>query len=89
MVYKNQKQEEEQACRPEGLVRQEPPRRRDDPHNNDDLIALGENEIAIICGGMATPASKTKLKQVEHQVNSTQPLDKRLKWSEVMIQFDI
>ena len=50
---------------------------------------MGENEIAIIYGGTATPASKTKLKQVERQVNSTQPSDKRLKWLEVLIQFDI
>jgi hypothetical protein len=62
LVYKKRKQEEEQACRPEGLIRQEPPKRRADPHNDDYPTALGENEIAIICGGTATPASKTKLK---------------------------
>lgn len=46
-------------------------------------------EILTIYGGSATPTSKTKLKQVERQVNNTQPLDKRLKWSKVPIKFDI
>ena len=50
---------------------------------------MGENEITIIYGGTTTPTSKTKLKQVEQQVNNTEPSDKRLKWSEVLIQFDI
>jgi hypothetical protein len=51
LVYKKKKQEEEQARKPEGPVRQEPPRCRADPHNDNDPIASGENEIAIICGG--------------------------------------
>ena len=50
---------------------------------------MGENEIIVIYGGTATPASKTKLKQVEWQVNNTHPSNKRLKWLEVLIQFDI
>jgi hypothetical protein len=62
LLYNKQKQKEEQTRKPEGPVRQEPPRHRADPHNNDDPIALGENEIAIICGSTAAPTSKTKLK---------------------------
>ena len=46
-------------------------------------------EFLTIYGGSATPTSKAKLKQVKRQVNSTQPLDKRLKWSEVPIKFDL
>jgi hypothetical protein len=68
---------------------------RQEQHNHsaklaqdDDAIVLPDNmEILTIYGGNATPTSKTKLKQVKRQVNSTQPLDKRLKWSEVPIKF--
>ena len=70
---------------------------RQEQHNHsaelaqdDDAIVLPDNmEILTIYGGSATPTSKTKLKQVERQANSTQPSDKRLKWSEVPIKFDL
>ena len=48
-----------------------------------------KNEILTIYGGTATPTSKTKLKQVQRQVNSTQSSERRLKWSEVPILFDL
>jgi len=64
-VYKKQRQEEEQACRAEAPIQQEPPRHREDQHDNNNHVNLGENEIATIYGGTSTPASKTKLKQVK------------------------
>ena len=50
---------------------------------------MPENKILTIYSGMATPASKTKLKQVQRQVSSTQPSKRRLKWSEVPIMFNL
>jgi hypothetical protein len=55
----------------------------------DEEVVLPENKILTIYGGTATPTSKTKLKQVQRQVSSTQPSERRLKWSEVPILFDI
>jgi hypothetical protein len=56
--------------------------------DNEEVI-LPDNEILTIYGGTTTPTSKTKLKQVRWQVNGTQLSDRRLKWSEVPILFDI
>ena len=55
----------------------------------DEEVILPENKILTIYSGMATLASKTKLKQVQRQVSSTQPSERRLKWSEVPILFDL
>jgi hypothetical protein len=87
-VYKKQKQEDKQLRRGVAPVRQEQHNHSAKLAQDDDAIVLPDNmEILTIYGGNATPTSKTKLKQVKRQVNSTQPLDKRLKWSEVPIKF--
>jgi hypothetical protein len=57
--------------------------------NKEEEIVLPKNEILTIYGGTTAPASKTKLKQVLWQVSSTQPSERRLRWSEVLILFDI
>ncbi|CAD6264288.1 unnamed protein product [Miscanthus lutarioriparius] len=57
--------------------------------DEEEEIVLPENQILTIYGGTATPASKTKLKQVQRQVTSTQSSERRLKWSEVPILFDL
>lgn len=90
LVCKKQKQEDEQLRRGDAPVRQEQHNRHVELAQVDDAIVLLDNmEILTIYGGSATPTSKTKLKQVEWQVNNTQPSDKRFKWSEVPIKFDL
>ena len=64
-MYKKEKQEEEQQHMAKALGRQQWLDQSVHMVEEDKEVVLPENEILTIYGGMSTPASKSKLKQVQ------------------------